>query len=483
MTTVLVAGATGFVGRRLVGALVKRGHEVRALVRRDPPAGLLTGAKLMRGDVLDEGSMEPAMSGVDVVYYLVHSMSKGREFEETDRRAAEITAGVAKRSGVRRIIYLGGLGGDGELSPHLASRAEVARVLASTGVLVTTLRAAIIVGAGGTSYEMLRNLVERLPVMITPRWVQTRCQPIAIDDVIAYLVGTLENEDTAGRVLDIGGPDVLTYRQMMERFAAVEGKRRWILGVPVLTPRLSSYWVNLVTPIPASIARPLIEGLRNEVVVTDHSAEIIPVDRTGYDEAVMKALVEALPERLESGEVVGIVPEVANRAYSLGHQPRRPGVILEARALLVDAPAREVWESIASLGGENGWYYMDWAWGLRGWLDGLVGGAGNKRGRPQRLAQGELLDSWIVDRCQEGEDLVLRTGYRLPKEARMALHVRPQGDKSVLVQWVEFEPNALTWAYWWAAYPIHRLVFRGLVRAIADRATTGEAGGAQRVHA
>ncbi len=477
MTRVLVAGATGFVGRRLVSALVERGHDVRALVRRDPPAGSLAGAELVRGDVLDEAAMESALTGVDVLYYLVHSMSSAGEFEETDRRAATITADVAKRVGVKRIIYLGGLGTDSaELSPHLASRAEVARVLGSTGVPVTTLRAAIILGSGGVSYEMLRHLVERLPVMITPRWVRTRSQPIAIDDVIAYLIGCLENNATAGRTLDIGGPEVLTYREMMTRFAAVEGKRRWIIGVPVLTPRLSSYWVNLMTPVAASVARPLIEGLRNEVVVTDTSAEMIPVERAGYDEAVLKALVEALPERLESGKVVGIVPEVANQAFALGNSQRRPGVVLEARAVLVDAPAGRVWDAIAALGGENGWYHMNWAWSLRGLLDGLIGGKGNYRGRPEQLSEGALIDSWVVDRLVEGRDLGLRTAYRLPKTARMGLHVRPQGDRSVLIQWVEFEPVLLTWAYWWAAYPIHRLVFRGLVRAIAGRAEKNNEG-------
>lgn len=477
MAKVLVLGATGFIGRRLVPGLVARGHVVRAMTRRETADVALRGAETVRGDVFDLKSVGRAMEGIEAVYYLVHSMGESGGFEDADRRAAKNVAEAARDAEVRRIIYLGGLGEGRDLSPHLESRAEVGRLIGSAGVPVTVLRAAIILGSGGASYEMLRYLVERLPVMITPRWVRTRSQPIAVRDVVAYLVGCLEDERTEGRTYDIGGPDVLTYIDMMKRFAAVEGKRRFVIGVPVLTPKLSSYWVNLVTPVKASVARPLIEGLRNEVVVKDESIkDILPVSLTPYDDAVMESLIEALSERLAAGRVVGVVPSVANQAFDLGYDARQTGVAYEARAIRVDATPEDLWERVTALGGENGWYYNDWMWTLRGWIDGAIGGVGNRRERPEALAVGAELDTWVVERTAEGKDLTLRSRMRMPKLARMGLHVRPWDGGSVLVQWVEFHPNVATWLYWWAAYVVHRLVFRGLVREIARRAERGQEG-------
>jgi hypothetical protein len=279
----------------------------------------------------------------------------------------------------------------------------------------------------------------------------------------------LDVEETAGRVLDIGGPDVMTYREMMERFAAVEGKRLWILGVPVLTPRLSSYWVNLVTPVSASVARPLIDGLRNEMVVRDHAASaLMPFDLTPYEKADMDALVAGLGDRLETGKVSGVVPEVAEAAFGLGYDPSRRGVLLEARVLPVSCGAEELWRAASSVGGKNGWYCMDSAWTVRGWIDGLLGGPGNQRSRPDSFESGAQLDSWTIERYVEGRDLCLRSRMRLPRLARLGLHVREQGPRALLVQWVEFHPNFLTRLYWWATYPMHRLVFRRLMTGIAS---------------
>ncbi|HEX8961063.1 MAG TPA: NAD(P)H-binding protein [Geobacteraceae bacterium] len=291
---VLVTGATGFIGMRLITSLLHEGYAVRCLVRR-PETSLPHGAERVHADLLEPATLGAACAEVDTAYYLVHSMAGGRAgFERRDRQAAENFVAAADRAGVRRVIYLGGLGEAGEiLSEHLASRMEIARILRTGRFSTTVLRAAIIIGAGGASFEMIRSLVERLPVMITPRWVSTRCQPIAVGDVIRYLVGCLKEERTAGETFDIGGPEILTYREMMERFARVERRPLLIVPVPLLTPKLSSYWVGLITPVKPSIAMPLIEGLCNEVICGDRRIrEIIPFPLTSYDEAVRIALAE-----------------------------------------------------------------------------------------------------------------------------------------------------------------------------------------------
>ncbi|GAW67920.1 NADH-binding protein [Geoanaerobacter pelophilus] len=292
---VLVTGATGFIGKRLVAALAAQGIPVRCLVR-NPKSTLPPCAEVVHGDLLQVETLDRALEGIETAYYLVHAMSGDRAgFERRDREAAENFVAAATRQGLRRVIYLGGLGEEkDDLSEHLASRLEVARILQRGPFNTTYLRAAVIIGAGGASFEMIRALVERLPVMITPRWVSTRCQFIAVRDVIAYLVGCLLHEQTAGKTYDIGGPEILSYREMMKRFARIEQKFIKILPVPFLTPKLSSYWVWLVTPIKPSISSPLIEGLGNEVVCHDDEIrKVIPLRLTGYDDAVREALEEA----------------------------------------------------------------------------------------------------------------------------------------------------------------------------------------------
>ena len=290
--TVLISGATGFIGKRLTRALLDKGYRVRCMARKDA-AAIPDGAEIVKADMLERASLAQAMEGIDTAFYLVHSMAGGRGgFERRDREAAGNFVRAAEKAGVRRVIYLGGLGETGDdLSEHLKSRLEVADILRSGKFATTFLRAAVIIGAGGASFELVRGLVQRLPVMITPRWVSTRCQPIAVDDVIAYLAGCLANEHTAGGTYDIGGPDILTYREMMEHFARLEGKRLWILPVPVLTPKLSSYWVALFSTVPPSVSMPLIEGLSNEVICRDNSIlTLVPLRLTPYDEAVQRAL-------------------------------------------------------------------------------------------------------------------------------------------------------------------------------------------------
>jgi len=293
---VLITGATGFIGRRLTRVLLDRGCDVRCMARSGS-AVIAEDAEVLQADMLDRESLRPVMAGVDTAFYLVHSMGGGRSgFERRDREAAGNFVRAAEKSGVRRVIYLGGLGETGDnLSEHLKSRMEVADILRSGSFATTFLRAAVIVGAGGASFELVRGLVERLPVMITPRWVSTRCQPIAVDDVISYLAGCQADERTIGRTFDIGGPEILTYREMMEHFARLDGKRLWIVPVPVLTPRLSSYWVALFSTVPPSVSMPLIEGLSNEVICREHSIrELIPLQLMPYDEAVRRALTEVV---------------------------------------------------------------------------------------------------------------------------------------------------------------------------------------------
>lgn len=300
--TVLVTGATGFIGRRLVSALADEGFRVRAMVRR-PEAVVPVDLEAVVADLLEPPSLDAALAGVDTAFYLVHSLAAGRAgFEQRDRQAAENFVTAADKSGLRRVIYLGGLGETGsDLSEHLASRLEVAEILRSGRLSTTVLRAAIIIGAGGASYEIIKALVDRLPVMITPRWVSTRCQPIAVDDVINYLSGCLRDERTSGGTFDMGGPEILSYRQMMERFARLRGKRLLIVPVPLLTPKLSSYWVGLVTPVKPSISMPLIEGLRNEVVCRDsHLRDLLPFPLTPFDEALRRALDEEWPKGTSS---------------------------------------------------------------------------------------------------------------------------------------------------------------------------------------
>ena len=291
---ILVNGATGFIGKRLVSALLGEGIAVRCMTRR-PDAGIPSAAETVIGDLLDRSSLDEAFRGIDIAYYLVHAMSGNRAgFERRDREAAENFVAVAKKHGLKRVIYLGGLGKEGDnLSEHLASRLEVAKILKGGAFQTTYLRAAVIIGAGGASFEMIRALVEKLPLMITPRWVSTRCQPIAVRDVVAYLAGCLKDERTAGRTYDIGGPEILSYREMMERFAEIEKRFIKIFPVPFLTPKLSSYWVGLITPVKPSISMPLIEGLGNEVICHDDEIrKILPVPLTSYDEAVRIALAE-----------------------------------------------------------------------------------------------------------------------------------------------------------------------------------------------
>jgi uncharacterized protein YbjT (DUF2867 family) len=475
---ILVTGATGYVGGRLVPRLLAAGYQVRCLVR--DPARLqgrawLNQVELATGDMLQPDSLAAAMRGVRVVYYLVHSLGGGSDFSERDTVAARNCAIAAKQAVVERIIYLGGLGDpQANLSPHLRSRQETGAALREAGVPVTEFRAAVIVGSGSLSFEMIRYLTERLPVMICPKWVFTRIQPIAIRNVLDYLVAALECPASVGRTLEIGGRDVLTYAGMMTGYARARGLKRRLLAVPVLTPRLSSYWVHLVTPIPANIAQPLIKGLGNEVIVRDPAAlKLFPaIQPLDYETAVRVALKKLDAHGVETSWSDALTSSQGNRTPVALISSE--GMIIERRQQTLSAPAAVVYRSFARLGGARGWLYMDWAWQLRGIVDRLCGGVGMRRGRrdPEDLRAGDTLDFWRVERVEPGRLIRLRAEMRVPGRAWLEFEARaePEG-QTLLLQTAFFEPKGLFgFLYWYALYPMHRLIFSGLIRRIAQTA-------------
>ena len=488
LSTVLVTGATGYVGGRLVPCLLREGYTVRCFVRdadRLQAQPWSDEVEVAVGDALDAKTVPPAMEGVDAVYYLIHSLGAGENtFEERDRRAATNVRTAAEDAGVERIVYLGGMRPKGERqSKHLQSRIETGHVLREGPVPVTEFRAAQIVGSGSLSFELVRYLTERVPVMICPRWVRTPTQPIAIRDVLQYLVAALNQPKSAGEIVEIGGADVLTYAEMFEIYSAVRGLRRWVVNVPFLTPRLSSHWVGFVTPISNTIARPLIEGLDNEVVVDDptKARTLFPdIEPIAFEAAVRLALRHA-----ESGAI----PTVWNSAVSSvpDEAPTTrleisEGLYREERSLDVKAPPAAAFAVIERLGGRTGWLYGDALWRLRGWIDQLVGGVGFRQGRrdPETLRVGDTVDFWRVEARENNRLVRLRAEMRLPGRAWLQYEVapRPTDDTrptdvthSRITQTVFFEPKGLTGTlYWSLARWLHRPLFAGQLRALAARA-------------
>lgn len=475
---ILVTGATGYIGGRLVPRLLEMGHRVRCLVR--DPARLQgrpwqSAVEIVAGDVFQPDSLARAMEGVQAAYYLVHSLAGGADFHERDMTAARNFGAAARAAGIERILFLGGLAeASPALSEHLRSRQQSGDALREAGVPVTEFRAGVIVGSGSLSFEMIRYLTERVPVMICPRWVFTRTQPIGIREVLEYLTAALGVPESAGRIIEIGGSEVVTYGEMMTQYAEVRGLKRWMIQVPVLTPRLSSYWVNLVTPIPAVIARPLIEGLRNENVVHDPSARALfpDVQPVSYRVSVARALA-----KLEASDVETAWSDALST--SQGDVPPltltvQEGMVLERRQRVVPATPAALHAIYSGIGGKRGWFYMTWAWEIRGFVDKLIGGVGLRRGRrdPDALRVGEALDFWRVEAVEADGLLRLRAEMKVPGKAWLQFQVAPREDgQTLLSQTAFFAPKGLFgWLYWYGLYPLHGLIFSGLIDQIARRA-------------
>ncbi len=480
-----MTGATGYIGGRLVPDLLAAGFTVRVLARepdrlRDRP--WVARVEVVRGDASDPGVAAEALREIDVTYYLLHALTGGPTFAIEDAAMARTFAAAAKAAGVGRIVYLGGLVPHqvavGQLSEHLRSRREVGEILRASGVPTAELRAAVIIGSGSASFEMLRYLTERLPAMTTPRWVSTRTQPIAVRDVLRYLVAAAGLPPEVNRAFDVGGPDVLTYADMMRRYAVVAGlPRRLIVPVPVLTPGLSSHWVGLITPVPASIARPLVESLRHEVVCHEHDIAAYvpdpPGGLTGFDEAVRRALTRVREATVDTRWSEASYPGTSAQPWP-GDPDWTGGTLYQdVREHLVHASPHSVWEVLDSIGGEHGWYSFPLAWWARGALDRAVGGVGLRRGRrnPDRLAVGDVVDFWRVEERIPGQLLRLRAEMRLPGLAWLEFSLQPTDGITRLRQRAIFHPRGLAGhAYWKGIAPFHGIVFGSMIRNIAAAA-------------
>jgi uncharacterized protein YbjT (DUF2867 family) len=471
---ILVTGATGYVGRHLIPLLLEEGYQVRAFVRKSQKLSNFTWRKRVQiavGDVLLSETLESAMSGVDTAYYFIHSMTGGVDFAEQDIIAARNFGEAAKGAGVKRIIYLGGLGDPvAQLSEHLRSRQKTGEELRRSGVSITEYRAAIIVGSGSISFEMIRYLAERVPTMICPRWVGTKVQPISIDDVISYLAASLKNPESADQIIEIGGTDVLTYGDMMKNYAHIRGLHRWLFHVPVLTPRLSSYWVHWVTPISAAYARPLIEGLRNEVIVNNKKAfELFPdIKPSGYEHAVRRALSQLDPEYMQVK--FNAAQDTEN---SVCFSKMQNGMIIEVRQKAVRSNVEAAYKAFTELGGSNGWPF-NLAWRLRAAIDRIIGGVGMRRGRPEtgNIKLGDTVDFFRVVKVEPNRMIRLKAEMKLPGDGWLQFDTEPVEDNlTSIVQTVFFAPKGLFGTiYWYLLHPIHRLIFAKMINKLASNA-------------
>ena len=471
---ILVTGGTGYVGGRLIPLLEQRGHRVRCVARRPEFLQQRVGpqTEVVAGDVLQPETLASALKEIETAFYLVHSMGAGKDFEDEDRIAARNFAEAARRSGVRRIVYLGGLGDEQQqLSKHLRSRQEVGAILRESGAQVIEFRASIVIGSGSLSFELIRTLVQKLPVMICPKWVSTPAQPIAIEDLLSYLLAAIDLPEGPSDIFEIGGPDQVSYGDIMQEYARQRGLKRWMISVPFLSPRLSSLWLGLVTPVYARIGRKLVESLRNPTVVTNsHAHEVFAIRPRGVRDAIARALVNEDHE---------LTATRWSDAISASGRPHRWGGIrfgtrlVDSREVEVGVPVEAAFAPIQRIGGQTGWYYGNWLWRLRGWLDLLVGGVGLRRGRRDAvdLRVGDPVDCWRVESLEPNRRLRLLAEMKLPGRAWLEFEVEPTDTGSRIRQTAVFDPVGLTGlAYWYAIYPLHEFVFGGMLNGIATTA-------------
>ena len=469
---VLLTGATGYVGGRLLPLLQSRPVRLRCLARKPEylQSKVGDGVEVVEGDVMDPSSLASALAGVETAYYLVHSMGTSQAFEEKDRTAALNFARAAKEAKVSKIIYLGGLGHSG-LSAHLSSRQEVGQIFRDSGVPTVEFQASVILGSGSLSFELIRALVERLPVMIAPKWVSVRCQPIAIEDVTRYLLEALEKVFYHSEVFQIGGEDIISYGGLMAQYAKIRGLRRWVIPVPVLTPRLSSLWLGLVTPVYARVGRALIEGVKNEPIVTDPKAlDVFSVKPMGVRAAIERALASEDSEFAQTRWCDALSSGGREEPFGGGVVGSR---FVDSRFLETFTSPEKVFAAVEAIGGRTGWYYGDWLWKIRGGLDLLAGGVGLRRGRrdPKKLSLGEPVDFWRVEALERPKLLRLAAEMKVPGRAWLQFEVEAKGAGTLIRQTALFDAHGL-WGrvYWWGLYPIHQFIFRGMLRNLVAAA-------------
>jgi len=477
---ILLTGANGYIGQRLLPLLVEAGHKVIAMVRSarrlEVPLHCREHVQIVQGDLLDFENIEKIPKDIEAAYYLVHSLTQKKgHLVDLEQKAANNFLKLLKPTSARQIIYLSGLVSDKNLSPHLQSRKYVDKLLRAGPIPVTTLRAGIILGSGSASFEIMRDLVEKLPIMVAPRWVKNKCQPIGIFDVLEYLISVLNHPKCLGEAFDIGGPDVLSYRQMLLAFAKIRGLRRYIIDVPVLTPRLSSYWLYFVTSTNFNLARSLVESLRNNAICQDHRIKkIIPKKCFSFEEALKRTLQKVEENLILSSWRDSMAISDLNPNLLEYIQVPQFGCLTDLQQVRFDSDPKEVVKAVWSIGGNRGWYYMNWAWRLRGFIDQLFMGTGLRRGRthPTRLHNGDALDFWrVLIADKEHQRLLLYAEMRLPGEAWLEFKIIPQKNGGVLYQKASFRPHGvLGRLYWYGIYPFHWLIFHGLAKGIIKSA-------------
>lgn len=473
---ILLTGANGYIGTRLLPLLLEEKHEIICMVRDKrrfiSESELSDQVKIITGDLLEAETLNEIPEDIDAAYYLVHSMSSSQTgFSDMEKASSENFAEAVKKTNCKQIIYLTGIANDEHLSKHLGSRLAVEEELKSSGKACTILRAAIIIGSGSASFEIIRDLTEKIPFMITPKWVETRCQPIGIRDVLAYLIGVLHNDKAYDQTFDIGGPDILTYREMLLGYAKERDLKRWIVTVPVLTPRLSSLWLNMITPVPYSLARSLVDSMKNEVICKDNSIQkVVPRDCLSYAVSLHLAF-----EKIDQNSIVSSWKDALNRGYldsNFMDQIKVPqnGTLQYKVKMPFERKAEEVFDNIWSIGGSRGWYFMDWLWHLRGFLDKMFGGVGTRRGRTSNtdLQAGDVLDFWrVLLADKKSKRLLLYAEMKVPGEAWLELKLVEFHGKAFLSQIATFRPKGL-WGrvYWYAMWPFHIILFKGMARQI-----------------